>query len=124
RCCQIEEDKIPAESIDKSVHRASTSFHMALFNVRDEVAREKIDHVILEVVESEQTIATLIDASSCAIPEMQNVVIMQDDGLDEVAKVDIQVLKQLWVNIAEGEKSFTPYLTKTQKKNKRLTRSN
>jgi hypothetical protein len=48
-----------------------------------------VDNMIFEAVKLEQKNATLNDASSCTIPEMQNVVIF------EVAKAGIQVLKQV-----------------------------
>jgi hypothetical protein len=52
---------------------------------------------------------------------MQNIVIVRDDDLAEVANAEIQVLKQVWVDMAEGEKPFTLHLTKNQKnKNKIL----
>jgi hypothetical protein len=39
---------------------------------------------------------TLNDASSCTIPVTQNIVIVQDDDLNKVAKADISlVLKQV-----------------------------
>jgi hypothetical protein len=34
----IEDDKISAKSVNEPVDKASTSFHMILHNVRDEVA--------------------------------------------------------------------------------------
>ncbi|GAU32985.1 hypothetical protein TSUD_358520 [Trifolium subterraneum] len=77
---------------------------MAPHNVKDEIIRDDIatinfvlqlvDSTILEAGESEQKNATLNNGSSWAISEKQNIVMVQDDDLDEVAKTDIQVLKQ------------------------------
>jgi hypothetical protein len=67
---------------------------------------------------------TPIDVFSCVIFETQNVVIVQNDNLDKLVKADIQIPKQIWTDMAEEEKLFTPYLTKYQKKEtKKLTTS-
>jgi hypothetical protein len=61
--------------------------------VTDEIVPGEISNnsFILQLVDAlkNQKNATLNDASSCTIPEMQNVVIF------EVAKAGIQVLKQV-----------------------------
>ncbi|MCH97215.1 hypothetical protein A2U01_0018208, partial [Trifolium medium] len=63
--------------------------------------------------------ATLRDVSAYAILETtQKVVIVPYDDFDEVVRADLQVIKQVWADMDKGEKPSTPFITKSQKKNK------
>jgi hypothetical protein len=110
--------KTPAEQLK------STSFHLALDNVRDEVAQGHLDsnNVILQMAHTElaaQGESTPLDeeqqlANSCSVvPETQNLVVANDDDFDEVAKNDIALIRQAW---ADKEQPFTTVVSKSQRK--------
>jgi hypothetical protein len=65
------------------------------------------------------------DAPAFVIPgTMQNIMILPDDEFDEAVQADLQVIKQAWAAMEKGEKSFTPVISKSQKKKiKQLARS-
>ncbi|MCI57000.1 hypothetical protein A2U01_0078251, partial [Trifolium medium] len=57
------------------------------------------------------------DASARAIPDTtQKVVILPDEEFDEVVQADLRIIKQAWAAMANGEKPFTPVISKSQKK--------
>ncbi|MCI72139.1 hypothetical protein A2U01_0093402, partial [Trifolium medium] len=63
--------------------------------------------------------AMLRDASSSVISEItQKVVMVPDEDFDEAVKADLQVIKQVWTDMDKGGKAFTPFITKSQKKEK------
>jgi hypothetical protein len=68
---------------------------------------------------------TLSADSGRAIPEtMQNVRILPDEDFDEVLRAYLQLMKQVWDDMKKVEKSFTPVINKSQRKNiKQLARS-
>ncbi|KAK2357831.1 hypothetical protein QL285_095068 [Trifolium repens] len=65
------------------------------------------------------------DAPAFVLPgTMQNIMILPDDEFDEAVQADLQVIKQAWAAMEKGEKSFTPVISKSQKKKiKQLARS-
>jgi hypothetical protein len=109
--------------------KSSTSFHMALDNVRDEVVCGDIDtsNVVLQVIDTDvgfmqkQIVGSPLEApasvSYCAIPETQlDVVITKDDEFDEVAKQDNALVRQTWADMVEKEAPFTTYISPSQRK--------
>jgi hypothetical protein len=50
------------------------------------------------------------------VPETQITRVVNDEEFDEQMQNELKVVKQLWANMAEQEKPFTPFVSKSRKK--------
>jgi hypothetical protein len=120
-----------ATANDGVVVQHSTSFSMTLNNVQDDIVLGdiQIDDPVLQQVTTDDVAGVTpindFDAPAFVIPgTMQNIMILPDDEFDEAVQADLQVIKQAWAAMEKGEKSFTPVISKSQKKKiKQLARS-
>jgi hypothetical protein len=63
------------------------------------------------------SVANNFDVSARAIPNTtQNVVILPNEEFDETVQADLHIIKQVSDAMEKGEKSFTPVISKSQKK--------
>jgi hypothetical protein len=42
--------------------------------------------------------------------------VVNDEDFDAIVQKDLQVVKQIWADMAENEKPFTPFVSKSQRK--------
>ncbi|MCI59923.1 hypothetical protein A2U01_0081178, partial [Trifolium medium] len=50
------------------------------------------------------------------VPATQNTRVVNDVEFDEEVQKELKVVKQLWANMVEQEKPFTPFVSRSQKK--------
>jgi hypothetical protein len=101
------------QSVIPIVH---TSFHMALYNVTNEIVCSDIELLILcynimlflKRWSWNKRMLHIMMSPPALYPKYK-ILWVRDDDIDEMAKTDIQMLKQVWADMMEWEKPFTSY---------------
>jgi hypothetical protein len=85
---------------------------------------EREDTVLSDTL-SPATHVRLGTDSGRPIPDTtQQMMILPDEDFDDVVRADLKLIKQVWAEMATGEKSFTPVVSKSQRKKiKQLARN-
>ncbi|MCH84725.1 hypothetical protein A2U01_0005560 [Trifolium medium] len=118
--------KFQVEEIVTVVVHKNNTFSMPLQDVTDEVGHGNL-HVTESVLQQndEQVVTqkqTIVDEISddgqeiIIVPETEITRVVNDDEFDEEVQNDLKVVKQLWANMAEHEKPFTPFVLRSRKK--------
>jgi hypothetical protein len=101
-----------------------TSFSMPLKDVTDEIVQgelavsEPVLQQITEPVDSEKMVDASSDDGEEIVIETQ-LTRMVNDEFDDVVQKELQVVKQIWADMADNDKQFTSVVSKSQKKRNR-----
>jgi hypothetical protein len=102
-----------------------TSFSMPLKDVTDEIVQgelavsEPVLQQITEPVDSEKMVDATSDDGEEIVIETQLTRVVNDEEFDDVVQKELQVVKQIWADMADNDKQFTPVVSKSQKKRNR-----
>jgi hypothetical protein len=119
--------EVDVETADKARTAAPqiTSFSMPLKDVTDEIVQgelaiaEPVLQQITEPVDKEKMVDTTSDDGEEIVIETQLTRVVNDEEFDDVVQKELQMVKQIWADMADNDKQFTSVVSKSQKKRNR-----
>jgi hypothetical protein len=85
---------------------------------------EQEDNVLSDTLSPATHVRLGADSGRPILDTTQQMMILSDEDFDDVVKADLKLIKQAWADMATGEKSFTPVVSKSQRKKiKQLARN-
>jgi hypothetical protein len=119
-------DTINSNRADAGVDRHSSAFSMPLQGVIDaiEQAALPVEEPLLQRIEQHDLLQTPQDIEDLSdeeeemirVPETQITRVVNDEEFADDVQKELQVVKQLWADMTENEKPFTPFISMSQKK--------
>jgi hypothetical protein len=119
-------DTINSNRADAGVDRHSSAFSMPLQCVIDaiEQAALLVEESLLQRIEQHDLLQTPQDVEDLSdeeeemirVPETQITRVVNDEEFADDVQKELQVVKQLWADMTENEKPFTPFISMSQKK--------
>jgi hypothetical protein len=85
---------------------------------------EREDIVLLDTLSPATHVRHDTDSGRPIPDTTQQMMILLDENFDDVVRAYLKLIKQAWADMATGEKSFTPVVSKSQRKKiKQLARN-